>query len=587
MLRQSPLAAALCLVCIVLQVRVASTSETYSEMYSETYYTLKTCPFPSKSAGDLEPSELPKIVGVPPTDPNLKPFLDQTICKGMCYRPITPLSQAGDISDMQNLNGMFQCQNTDVRIEGETTEDICASLNGHVQKPECVVIHDTIICIVDALKKRIYVNIFLQPCAVEYNIYVVNATETFGDLRCNLRENKNAIVVNNVLNLCSFLTSQMNTKNNLVFASAVQARKIVAYKELLHAMSTAQNFDEYKAMLQTWQELCGKKSDLNATAVCRSVTDSMLNVCQRMHTEEADDEFTQIKNCVNKKYADPTKKKILAHAKLLWCGLTESGMDQDKEKCVHFKGGTHTKGYSFNIPLVRYFMHPIDLFPESFQQWISFPKSLIEYYLYALFAACLVESYTWLSCVSKLASQAFSCVGALWASLSKHYEDASERKETGSNDTFTFGKVCCGVIWPLYRLCKFFYDCFNKLTYVSHKIKDKKARQRFVPVPRNPSTYTLETNPHKPGEREKEHLQNTLFIQETKKAMHEIQGKFCGIQEMISFQERADRSRTTSMERKLMERKLTMGWAKPRMFSEAQDGAAAGNLRLRHDRDFG
>lgn len=386
MVHQGLLAAALCLVSIVLQVQTAAPSRNY--------YVVKTCPFPTDPGGNLGVGELPQIVGIPVTDLNFKAYLAQNLCKGMCHNPVTPLEMSSDISNMLEANSNFECQNKNVKIQGTSAEEICASFNEYVQKPACEVVDDTIVCIVDAFPKSIYVNIFVQPCAVEFDIYVVKATETFGDLQCNLVENKHATTTNNVFELDLLSNSKTNAKKKLVFAPESDAKNIVSYKTLTRDMSAAKDFDHYKKMLETWQKLCGKTTGHSATTVCQSVTANMVKVCKLVRTPKVSDEIMHIKTCVNRNYGGQQQETMEAEADAFWCGLKQWEMKADMKKCVDSKEGKQTGEYSFDIPMmsgvISYIYSGVDFVtPPFLKYYVNIICTVIKYYMIFSVVVCV------------------------------------------------------------------------------------------------------------------------------------------------------------------------------------------------------
>ena len=326
MARQCLLAVSLCLGIIALQVQTAATSSPY--------YIAKKCPFPTVFAGNLAVGELPPMVGIPVNDHNFKAYLAQILCKGMCHNPVTPLTASDDISNMLEVNTRFECQNRDVKIEGGSTEEIHASFNAQVQKPVCEVVDDTIACIVDEFGKTIYVNIHLQPCALDFEIYVVKPTKTFGGLQCNLVGDKHATTVNNVFELDLLSNSKTNAKKKLVFAPEPEAKDIVAYKKLTLDMSAAKDFDDYTNVLGTWKKLCGKTTGHSATTVCQSVTTNMVKVCKQVRAPDANDQIIKIKDCVKQYYVGAQQGAMEAEADPYWCGLKEWSMEAGMQTCV-------------------------------------------------------------------------------------------------------------------------------------------------------------------------------------------------------------------------------------------------------------
>ena len=270
--------------------------------------------------------ELPTIVGIRTTDKSFKDYLWQQLCKAMCYKPETPLD---DISDMVKANAQFRCQNDQIKIHGENPNEILTSWNSQVQKPECEVVHNTIVCVVDALEKSVYVNIFLQNCAITYHFYVVDAIQTFGNLQCHL---KHVTIVNNFFE--SDLSSNANTnqKKKIFLAPKAEGGKIVAYEKLNHAMLAAQNFDQYKEMLRTWQELCGEDTGHDTSSMCKSVTRNMTKVCKRLRTQQDNNEISQIGKCLQKKYSG-LEKKTQAEIDLWWCRLKKRDKEPDMKEC--------------------------------------------------------------------------------------------------------------------------------------------------------------------------------------------------------------------------------------------------------------
>lgn len=508
---------------------------------------------------------------------NVVSFTEQNMCLALGYDAKNGVTYGDQEVKIHELNRDFQCSNTALHLEAESVEKIVEFYNEHLEIPECITVYDTLVCGFGSRKQVGWAKHQVQQCTEnKKRVLVFMPDQTLHGVAMNLKENDRLFQIDTLL-------GQHVTQNSIFMVPQKNLIAVVRVLQWLKAKDAPRDSFKLEQLGLIYKELCQQNSLPHAAVPCNEMTPHMLQLCKENLDEPGKQELLKFESCTRDHIAvDAAQQETVVTSYILdTCKLTTKRPtmpDKVLECFQNKKTGNTTKATNW-ISWIFYWFPTVNfklgsLVPEFLKEWIIDPMSYImQLYVYLLCAACLVESFNFLSCVSKLASQAFSCVGELWASLSKHYEDASERKETGSDDTFTFGNVCRGVIWPLYRLCKFFYDCFNKLTYVFHKTNHKKARQRFVPVPRNRSAYTFKTNPHKPGEREREHEQNTLFIQETKKAMHEIQGKFCGIQEMISFQERADRSRTTSMERK-----LAMGWAKPRMFSGAQDVAAAGNL---------
>lgn len=333
-MRKGLLAVALFLVSIVLQVETTTTSGKY--------YTEKRCPFRSDTGGDLAVGELPQIVGVPVNDPNFKSYLSQHLCKATCQKPVRPLTTSDDISDMLLANANFECQNRSVKIDGDSTQEICASFNAQVQKPACEVVDDTIVCIVDTFRKSIYVNIYVQPCGVEFEIYVVNATETFGNLQCNLHKNQHGTIINNVFEVDFLSNSKTNGKKNLVFAPKAEATNIVAYLKLNHAMPAAQTFEQYKDMLITWQELCGEGTGHNTTAMCKSVTANMTKVCKRLRTGEENDAMLRIEKCLKRNYLGLEQNKMQAEIDLDWCDLKKSEMEPNMKECMSLNSKPQT-----------------------------------------------------------------------------------------------------------------------------------------------------------------------------------------------------------------------------------------------------
>lgn len=327
-MRGAFLAAAVFLMSLVLQVETTATPSRY--------YHERTCPFPTDMAGDLTMEELPKIVGIPITDKNFKDYLWQQLCKAMCYKPVTPLD---DIADMVHANAQFKCQNDQLRIVGDNPNEILTSWNSQVQKPECEVVHNTIVCVVDAFQKSVYVNIFLQNCAITYHFYVVDARETFGGLQCNLNK---LTIVDNFFEFDLTSNANTNQEKKIFLAPKAEGRKIVAYEKLNHAMLATQNYDQYKQMLGTWQELCGEDTGHNTSSMCKSVTRNMTKVCKRLCTNEDNKEILRIETCLKEKYLG-LAKKTQAEIDLCWCGLKKWEMEPNMKECLNLISNPETQ----------------------------------------------------------------------------------------------------------------------------------------------------------------------------------------------------------------------------------------------------
>lgn len=314
---------------LVLQVQATYTSSEY--------YRGGVCPFRAGVGGSFTAPELSPIAGVPDTDPNFVSYLWQQLCKGMCHKPFKPLSNDDDIVNMLELNTKFQCENRDVKLDGD---DILTSWNAQVEKPVCEAVGGTVVCIVNTVHKSIYVNIFLLTCAVEHKVFVVSPAETFGVFQCNLKQNRYATVVHDVFAVNFLSNSETNAKKSsrpkLVFATEDLAKEVVAIQSLMHDMPATKNIQEYNDdLLKKWSQVCGENNGHNTTAVCRSITAEMAKVCNRVRTDKDNEQIDGIKKCVNRHYKGLEMSTRLAEAQNYYCGLRKWEMHNEMTECVN------------------------------------------------------------------------------------------------------------------------------------------------------------------------------------------------------------------------------------------------------------
>lgn len=314
---------------LFLQVEAAKTSNKY-------WHEI-TCPFPTDMSGNLTMQELPTIVGVPITDKHFNDYSLQLLCKAMCFKPRTTLVNNEGIADMVQLNANFRCQNDQVKFDGNNSNEILTSWNLQVQKPKCEVVHNTVVCVVDTFQKQLYTSMHISNCAIQYHFYVLHSTETFGDLQCNLKNNEDVTIVDNFFDceLCANVNA--NGNKNIFFAPEADATKVVAYYELQHAMPAAQNNDEYKQMLGTWQELCGEDTAYNTSTMCKSVTGNMLKACKSLRTSEDDEEIQRIETCLQQQYLKLERDKIRAKFNLFLCELTSWEIPLKMQECLNLR----------------------------------------------------------------------------------------------------------------------------------------------------------------------------------------------------------------------------------------------------------
>lgn len=317
------------LVSLVLQVQATYTSSEY--------YRGGVCPFRAGVGGSFTAPELSPIAGVPDTDPNFVSYLWQQLCKGMCHKPFKPLSNDDDIVNMLELNTKFQCENRDVKLDGD---DILTSWNAQVEKPVCEAVGGTVVCIVNTVHKSIYVNIFLLTCAVEHKVFVVSPAETFGVFQCNLKQNRYATVVHDVFAVNFLSNSETNAKKSsrpkLVFATEDLAKEVVAIQSLMHDMPATKNIQEYNHdLLKKWSQVCGENNGHNTTAVCKSLTVEMAKVCNRVRTDKDNEQIAGIQQCVNMHYKGLEMSTRVAEAPNYYCGLRKWEMHKEMTECVN------------------------------------------------------------------------------------------------------------------------------------------------------------------------------------------------------------------------------------------------------------
>jgi hypothetical protein len=542
-------------------------------------YSGRQCLLVQKDHGKINLADVRDLSGMntklcndPWTLKHLSLFTSEMLCLGMGHTPLTGVTNGNQPVNIPLLNEQFKCSNETVKCTGKSLGDIVACYNAVLEVPMCHQVKKMRICAINCKAHVAWFNVQVNLCTQRGNnirIYRPEITLHGIDLTSGKNDHIKEVSISDMLGV---------EDHTILMVPGTLSNTIKIFFEWRDARDAPADKFDLANLRKMWKELCLQDNSLQAAVPCEEMTEHMLRLCENTLDDTNKQKLLKLKDCAGELIpADiALQKRIIQTTKKNMCELSteEPTIPQDVLLCSKKTVGTNTKqttSWKSLIP-VQFSWQYLKLgwlVSEDFQWYINFAVMFILGYTGMVCVFVLFDFLTGLLSVVQEARQAFSRVCSFLANFSKLYENPPQRRN-----------VCWYFFRPLFKLLNLVCGGCDILSKVVGKINHKKARPRLLPVPRNRSAYIFETKIHKPGERGKE--TETLFIEETKKAMHEIQGKFCGIQEMISFQERADRSRITSMERK-----LAMRWAQPRMFSEAQDGAAAGNLRLRHDRDFG
>jgi len=416
---------------------------------------------------------------------NLASFTEQNMCLALGYDAKKGVTYGDQEVKIRELNRDFQCSNTTLHLEAKSVEKIVQFYNEHLEIPECITVNDTLVCGFGSRKQVGWANHQVQQCTEnKKRVLVFMPNQTLHGVAMNLKENDRLFQIDTLL-------GEHVKQNFLLMVPQENLKAVVRVLQWLKVKDAPDDSFNLQQLGLIYKELCPQNSLLHAAVPCNEMTPHMVQLCKKNLDEHGKQELLNFEICTRDHITVDAalQDTVLTGYILNACKLTKERptMPDKVRACFENKKPTNaTRATSFISWIFSWFkiknFELGSLVPEPLEPWLIYPMGIIlEKYFHLFCLACLLQSLKWLLWVPRLASQAFSYVGALWAYLSNLSNDASEVEEAGSDAFFTWPNVCRKFIWPFKTVLEWFFFCVNALKYVFHKLKGIKKHQQEIP----------------------------------------------------------------------------------------------------------